>query len=504
MPAVSVMFKRDWAVASLVFFFCFGLLCMKHFLLYTHVFDLGLYEQWAYLAGAGRWTEQGSLFEGIGRGGNLLFGDHLSLLLLPIGILYNFLPSTVLLFFIQAFSASLCYILSVRLPWNLHVTLRERATLFFLFVLSPVYFNSIMEAFTFELIAFPILYLALVCLRSGKTSLGFVLIVIALFSKDYVGIWASGIGLYLFSIKKRVSGIAVFLISASWLFLSIGVNVGNHNKVSDRLLGQFSDDSAVRGVFSSLSDFQELGNHLGEVVVYLLVVLLPLIFVFRNSTLHALLGMSPVLLVNILSSADTMRSLIYHYQLPVFFWILVAYKDAGCEMRLPFVYLRTSTLRFIFVFVSVVYFLAFSEYYQPLTTWWSKADAAFELHALRNRVLVSSTKVVSSNNESCRFFTDGSIAPHFASVEGICWLPSQFADGDLPYVLLPKSSPIERKNQSIVRLIINKIFRYGHVSDPSLDERINAFVAGRYGRFACQNLDGKKNSNFVECIPDIR
>ena len=477
---------------------------MKHFLLYTHVFDLGLYEQWAYLAGAGRWAEQGSLFEGIGRGGNLLFGDHLSLLLLPIGLLYNFLPSTVLLLFIQAFSASLCYILSVRLPWNLPATLQERTTLFILFALSPVYFNSIMEAFTFELIAFPILYLALFCLRSDKGLLGFILLIIALFSKDYVGIWASGIGLYLFSIKKRIAGIAIFIVSASWLFFSIGVNVGNHNKVSDRLLGQFPDDSAVSGVFSSLSDFQDLSSHLGEVVVYLLVVLLPLMFVFKNSTLHALLGMSPVLLVNIVSSADTMRSLIYHYQLPVFFWILVAYKDAGCEMRLPFIYLRTSTLRFLFVFVSVVYFLTFSEYYQPLTTWWSKADAAFELHALRDRVLGASEKVLSSDKESCRFFTDGSIAPHFASVEGVCWLPSQLADGDLPYVLLPKSSPTERKNQSILRLIVNKIFRYGHVSDPSLDERIYAFVTGRHGRFVCQNLDGKKNSNFVECIPDLR
>ena len=492
----SLLLGQSFILSLFVFVLLFGLAYSKHFLLNTHVFDLGLYEQWAYLAGEGRWSEQGSLFEGISRGGRLLFGDHLSMVLFPIGLLYKIYPSTVVLLVIQSFFAAVSFFVVIKMPWDRRLEPMYEYVLAFLFLLSPIFFNSSLDLFSLEVIAFPMLYASISSFKSSKFFLGLLLLLAALACKDSIGIWASGIGVYLALKKRYLAGISSFAISSGWFLFALRVNEGNHDKLAERLPSLGSQ---------SLDVLQFLHLSLGS-IEYILVVLFPLVFVFRKASLFAVLGMLPVVAVNILSTADTMRSLIYHYQLPIFFWIVVAYRDSGCELGLPFLRLRKSVVKLLFASMMFVYFLLFAQYDQPFTVWWSKAGHAFEFSRIRPAVIESARLLSnSSDNSGCKFFTDGSIAPHFAGVDDVCWLPEQLqvSESDI-YVFLPKSPPLARPNQSWPRLIVNRIFGYGHQAEPSFDARIDEFISGKKGSFSCRDFGGRRNSWFVECSGNSR
>ena len=504
-PLMRSLCRRDFASASLIFFVFFGLSFLKHFLLHSHVFDLGLYEQWSSLAGQGRWLEQGSLFLGISRGGDLLFGDHFSLLLLPIGLLYRLLPSTVTLLLVQSFALAVGFFLVARMPWaSAGVRSREFPNMLLLFILSPIFYNSSLDLFSFEAVAFPLLYVSISFFLRDKFGYGAIFLVVGLIAKDYVGVWGLGVGLYLLVKKKFVSGAFAFVVSGTWLWLSLALNTGNHNKVSDRLIGNAiglgSADQSAASVVESLFRLLPDPSHS---ILYVFIVMLPLLFVFKQSSLPAIVGASPILLVNIVSTADTMRSLIYHYQLPVFFWIVIAFRDSSFNLEIPFLSLRSSLLRWLFGGSLICYFFFFAQYQQPFTSWWSRAQSAFELSAIRGQVVLAAQQHVSKGGRGlCDFYTDGSIAPHFAGIEGVCWLPSQLPDSDrLPYVFLPRSPKNDRQSHSLMRLVFNRIFNYGHGSYPYFDAQIEEFYSGKYGQYSCRGFGGRPDSTFVECTP---
>ena len=89
---------------------------------------------------------------------------------------------------------------------------------------------------------------------------------------------------------------------------------GSGPKAAERMFGHLGG-----GVFSILSSL-----NWGEIAFYLVILSLPLGWLWRRSSLSTLLIGSPLLLVNLLSASPSYRTLVHHYSLPLAIIAVVA------------------------------------------------------------------------------------------------------------------------------------------------------------------------------------
>ena len=504
--------SQEVVVSIILFAAYFSLGLLKHGLLNTHVFDLGLYEQWAFLAGAGRWNEVGSFYQGFTRSQNLLFGDHFSLMLFPIGILYRLWSSSALLIFLQSLSVAASYFLFFTLPFPHVDPLMKRAAKL-IFLLSPIIFNTALDLFSFEPLAMPFLVLSLWLARTDKSNfLSLACCFIALSAKDYCAIWVLGLGIYLISLKKYSIGSIISLSSLAWFLFALWINSGNNDKISERLgwLPELLSGESIfrflhseRIITSAAEDLPFNYESFGGSIEYLIVVLLPLLIFLSYKSIPALIGALPILSVNLLASTETMRSLIYHYQLPILFWVVVGFLDScysGTVISRLLGNQRTA-LRLFVCFLSFYFFLL-SESSQVLTAWWNKSALASDV--FRSRVVLNSLvdRGVGGgvSNDGCRLYTTGDIATRFSGFDGICWTPFQLSasSGNPPHLLIPRDISIDGSSSSFARKLLNRIFSYGH-QDLSWDSELQVAKESVGVAYTCKGLTG--STHLLLCEP---
>ena len=301
-----------WWCSAVLGFLGWGCSALRHDLLQSNAYDLGLFDQWVWLIGRG--FEPVSSMEHVH-----VLADHGAWLLYGAGAAYGLLPGVHWLLASQAIALSFTAIPIWWLGQQAGLTPKHCWLACALWWLQPVVFNTTLFDFHPETWVMPAFALALWAERAEKPWLWFALLLLMLGARDGLILVIAGMALDLGWRQRWRWCAAAGGLSIGWLLiLSQGLypwlKDGSGPKAAERMFGHLDD-----GVFSILSSLDW-----GDIAFYLLILSLPLGWLWRRSSLSTLLIGSPLLLVNLLSASPSYRTLVHHYSLPLALIAVVA------------------------------------------------------------------------------------------------------------------------------------------------------------------------------------
>ena len=301
-----------WWCSAVLGLLGWGCSALRHHLLQSNAYDLGLFDQWAWLIGRG--LEPVSSMEHVH-----VLADHGAWLLYAAGAAYGLLPSVHWLFASQAIALSFTAIPIWWLSQQAGLSPKHCWLACALWWLQPVVFNTILFDFHPETWVMPAFALALWAERAEKPRLWFALLLLMLGARDGLILVIAGMALDLGWRQRWRWCAAAGGLSTGWLFILSQrlyplLRGGSGPKAAERMFGHLGDG------FSSLVSSLEWG----EIAFYLLILSLPLGWLWRRSSLATLLIGSPLLLVNLLSASPSYRTLVHHYSLPLALIAVVA------------------------------------------------------------------------------------------------------------------------------------------------------------------------------------
>ena len=301
-----------WWCSAVLGFLGWGCSALRHDLLQSNAYDLGLFDQWVWLIGRG--FEPVSSMEHVH-----VLADHGAWLLYAAGAAYGLLPGVHWLLASQAMALSFTAIPIWWLGQQAGLTPKHCWLACALWWLQPVVFNTTLFDFHPETWVMPAFALALWAERAEKPWRWFALLLLMLGARDGLILVIAGMALDLGWRRRWRWCAAAGGLSIGWLLiLSQGLypwlKDGSGPKAAERMFGHLDD-----GVLSILSSLDW-----GDIAFYLLILSLPLGWLWRRSSLSTLLIGSPLLLVNLLSASPSYRTLVHHYSLPLALIAVVA------------------------------------------------------------------------------------------------------------------------------------------------------------------------------------
>ncbi len=307
-------------IASFLLFFCSSI---RHILFQSTAFELGIYDQVAYLISQGK--PPISSFLEIHH-----LGNHAAWAMYPVSLFYWMYPSVYWLLLIQA----VCLALGVYPTWSLarHAGLNQRLSMavVIVYLLYPLIFNINLFDFHPEVMAVAALLAAILAAKLDKM-IGFCLAIIwVLGCKDALALTVAAMGFWLFFFeKKRKYGAIALFLGVSWFLIVVqGIipyyksgegpgGVGRYgylgNSVYEIILNLFLKPHLVLGRVFSIKTLE-----------YLLLLFSPIILWLSPQRLAPLVVAIPVLTKNILSNIDAQRDLIHQYSLPIVPFLMLA------------------------------------------------------------------------------------------------------------------------------------------------------------------------------------
>ena len=297
--------RRLWLTCLLLGLVGWGFAAARHALLQSNAYDLGLFDQWAWLISQG--DAPISSMEGVH-----WLADHGAWAFALAGGLYAITPSIQWLLATQALALSF-----TALPiWMLasQAGLKQRLCWLAcgLWWLQPVVFNSNLFDFHPEVWVMPALALCLWAERANKPRLWMALLLLLLGCRGGLVLITAGITLELAWRRRWRWASAAALLSASWLlmlsrWLYPWLRDGEGPKAAGRMFSHLSGGPAA--IASNLDWAGGLS--------YLLLLALPCVVLWRKRSLTVLLIGLPLVLVNLLSASSSYRTLVHHYSLPL-------------------------------------------------------------------------------------------------------------------------------------------------------------------------------------------
>ncbi|MCY4174654.1 MAG: DUF2079 domain-containing protein [Cyanobacteria bacterium MAG CAR3_bin_5] len=318
-----------WLVSALLVALFWGLAALKHALLQSSGFDLGIYDQVAWQMSQG--LEPRSTLLGLHH-----MGNHGAWMFYAIAPLYWLAPSVHWLFFTQA----LGLIITAWPLWHLGAQAglkpRERWLICGLWWLQPVAFNVNLFDFHPETWAMPFLALAIWANRAERRWLWRMALFAAMGCRDGLTLIVMGLALEQILRRRWRWGAEALLSGGGWLLLlAAGLYsiLNNGGGVAAVIRYNHLCEGGCEGVGhiirSVLLDPIHLFGALdwASILFYLFLVSLPLAFYWRRSSLPLLAATLPLLAVNILSSLSSQQDLIHQYNLPIAILLVVASMD---------------------------------------------------------------------------------------------------------------------------------------------------------------------------------
>ena len=307
--------RRLWALSLLLGLMAWGSSAARHYLLQSNAYDLGLFDQWAWLIGSG--SAPISSMEQVH-----VLADHGAWMLYLAGGAYRILPSIHWLLASQALALS-CTALPV---WWLakQAGLKPRQCWLAcgIWWLQPVVFNAALFDFHPETWVMPAFALALWAEREGRPRLWFGLLLLMLGCRDGLVLITAGMAIDLAWRQRWRWSLTAGGLSASWLLMLSRwlyplLRDGGGPKAASRMFSHLNGEPLT--VLSRLD--------WGGGAEYLLLLCLPCIALWRRASLSTLLIGLPLVLVNLLSASASYRTLVHHYSLPLAVVAVVACID---------------------------------------------------------------------------------------------------------------------------------------------------------------------------------
>ncbi|NEO53358.1 MAG: DUF2079 domain-containing protein [Okeania sp. SIO3B5] len=422
-PVVS----RIIIVAALIFFFCSSL---RHALFYSTGFDLGIYDQVAYLISQGESPISSFL-------GYHHLGNHAAWAVYPLGLFYLIYPNVHWLLLVQA----ICLALGAWPTWCLAkqagLNQGQAVAIAISYLLYPVVFNINLFDFHPEVMALPAILAAILAARLQRIFWFCLAIIWVLGCKAVLSLTVVFMGVWLLAFERRkFCGLVALCLGIFWfVVVTQGIipffsgeevaGVGRYSYLGDSVVGIMINILLQPGVV--------LGKILSfETIKYICLLLLPVIWgIFplleTNQTilphLIPLIPTIPTIVLNVLSEVSFQRSLNYQYSLPAIGFLLLAVISCLAaaskaeenhisldsswkrELKIPKFNLRLSVPNFqapkMIILWSVLIFLLLGNvadlflYWQSLDTW----------QATKNAITYVKTEG--------GVLTDNRLAPHF-------------------------------------------------------------------------------------------
>tara|TARA_Y100001968_G_scaffold333938_1_gene401424 strand:- start:2474 stop:3877 length:1404 start_codon:yes stop_codon:yes gene_type:complete len=305
---------------------------LRHFLLQSNAFDLGLFDQWIWLASNG--LPPYSSMTGLH-----IFADHGAWFLYIASIFYRILPSIHLLLLSQSFALSFTAIPLLMIAKLQGLNEKQSQFICIFWFLQPLVFNVNLFDFHPEVWAMPILAFVYLFDKQNKTKLWIISLFLILGTRDGLVLLVLGLAIEQILRKNFYKAFLAAFISLGWLTILNNWIYPILNEGGQSIM--------------AISRYSYLGNSIKEILFtlitnpmivlskvdwsggcfYLFILLLPFIFFLRKNSLITISSAFPLLITNILSESFSQRTLIHHYSLPIAVILVVTSIDSISEFK---------------------------------------------------------------------------------------------------------------------------------------------------------------------------
>ena len=358
--------------SALIFFICSS---VRHYLFESTAFEMGIYDQVAYLISQG--LPPISSFLGIHH-----LANHAALSFYLLGPFYKLYPSVYWLLAVQAIALAL----GAWPTWSLarQAGLRPGQSLAIAaaYLLYPVVFNVNLFDFHPEVMAVPALLGAILAARLDRPIWFIIATLFVLGCKDALSLLvaAMGIWLFFFEKKRRCGAIALFLGTSWFLFVTQALIPAYKDGGGPGALGRYSylGDSVLEMALNLvLKPGLVLGRVLSlDTLEYLALLFAPVLWGIHPRCIAPLVSILPTLGLNILSTIGEQRDLIHQYSLPLVPFLILVLISSLAAKRALFQQGRWIALWSLIAFLCLAKFGYFwSIYLDTLDTWQANRTA---------------------------------------------------------------------------------------------------------------------------------
>ena len=347
----------------------------RHLLLMSTGFDLGIYDQVAYLLSRGKAPISSYL-------GFHHMGNHSAYSFYLLALPYLIYPSVYWLFGVQA----VCLALGALPTWMLarQAGLSEglASAMAAAYLLHPIVFNVNMFDFHPEVMALPVMLLALWLARADRR-VGFCLALLFILGcKASLSITIATMGLWLLLFeKRRFFGVVALSCGITWFLLTTQWIIPTFSGAEAAALGRYKElgGDSVLEVAKNL--FLKPDLVLGKVfsrasLQYLGLLFLPFVWGLSPRSLKPLMVTIPLILINMLSANGSQRDLVHQYSLPILPFLLLAVIDSLAHGQGLLRQRRWILIWALIVFLALAKYGRYHpEYTSQLDTWQASREA---------------------------------------------------------------------------------------------------------------------------------
>ena len=455
----------------LLFLSCYTFLSFfRHFTLQSGVYDLGLFTQWSYLAGIGKFWTPSSLTEFI----KPALGDHFSLLLIPLGQFFRLLPSAYTLLFLQSAGLALLAILFLRELFQSFSSRTSRRLITIGLLINPFLINSALNDFHPE-VAFAFLgFASLIFLRRKKYLVSAILLILFVASKEAMAFFAIGYSIYSLLRRHFWLSAAVMVFALYYFEFSSSIVDAYQSYASTRYghLGSGYVDILASPFIRPADFWSAFINR--DSLLYLLGLLTPFFALYRwPQIIPAIVAAVPLVFANILSESDVMRNPIYQYQIPVLVFLMLAALDsAKCPTSHPSQMFSLARTR-LYLASSVISFF--------LLTQWSLFPTRYLQHLHLAPSLFRYELKFHSPNLSV--WAHERIAAHFSGRGEIFYREQDLVDKEYDILITP-AVQLAQAPAGFLQKLRNLIFSYG--ASDEFTESINIVKVAESRGYKCR------------------
>lgn len=307
------------AISAIGLFLCSSI---KHGLLASGAYDLGYFDQATYLISQGQEPI-------VSFWGYHFLGGHADWILYPIALLYKLLPTVQWLFAIQALALASGHLGAWMLATQARLKGLEAWSIVFAYGLYPLVFNLNLFDFHPEVIALPLLMVAVWAARADRLWIYAGVLILILACRDALSVTVAAMGVWLwFFEKRRRAGALALLWGLSWFAIATQVVIPHFRPGGVESVARYaylgsSLSEVILNLF--LKPHLVLGQILtGETIGYFALLFLPMFWALRGRFLAPMVVAIPTLLINILSQAPAQRDLIHQYSLPILPFMVIS------------------------------------------------------------------------------------------------------------------------------------------------------------------------------------
>jgi uncharacterized membrane protein len=386
--AISDRWFLTWLVgASTLLLFIAS--SVRHSLLQSNLFDLGIFDQALYLLSRGLPPHSTTM-------GFHILGDHAALILYPLSGLYAIFPHVGWLFLVQALSLSLAAIPIHRIALHIGLSRPWARTFALSTLLYPSLFNTNLFDFHPEVIALPAILWACWAALAGRSVPLIIAVLIAMSCKEVVSLTVLAMGAWLWLIGKKSHGALLAGMGATWFVFStrflIPAFSGNGPAALGRYpyLGSTMEEMVRNAVLHPELILARIFS--SEALAYYLLLLAPLLIALHAKEWKAAIPALPMLLLNVLAVNATQRDLIHQYTLLIFPFLVImaAYSIKRLDGRRRWLTPRMMTTWSIVAFLALAKVGYFGSIYLSHLSNRDSAQRAIALIDDRGSVLTTS------------------------------------------------------------------------------------------------------------------